>query len=90
MRKKLILLTSFALLLALAGTNVTLGDVWEGRVIDDNDDTEELDPSGTPEAGSGDLEFPYEDAGMGDKQLVAMRWQDVGVPKGAAILAAWI
>ncbi len=90
MSKKLIYLTSFVLLLALAGTNVTLGDVWEGRVIDDTDDTEELDPSGTPEAGSGDLEFPYEDAGMGDKQLVAIRWQDVGVPKGATILDAWL
>jgi len=90
MSKKLIYLTSFVLVLALAGTNVTLGDVWEGRVIDDTDDTEELDPSGTPEAGSGDLEFPYEDAGMGDKQLVAIRWQDVGVPKGATILDAWL
>ena len=90
MCKKLIFLTSFVLVLALAGTNVALGDVWEGRVIDDTDDTEELDPSGTPEDGSGDLEFPYEDAGMGDKQLVAIRWQDVGVPKGATILDAWI
>jgi hypothetical protein len=90
MSKKLIYLFSFVLVLALASTNVTLGDVWEGRIIDDSDDTEELDPSGTPEAGSSDLEFPYEDAGMGDKQLVAMRWQDVGVPKGAAILNAWI
>ncbi|HUU18451.1 MAG TPA: LamG-like jellyroll fold domain-containing protein [Sedimentisphaerales bacterium] len=90
MSKKLIYLTSFVLLLALAGTNVTLGDVWEGRVIEDTDDTEELDPSGTPEAGSGDLEMPYEDPGMGDKQLVAIRWQNVGVPKGAAILEAWI
>ena len=90
MCKKLFFLTSFVLALALAGTNVALGDVWEGRITQDSDDTEELDPSGTPEAGSGDLEFPYEDAGMGDKQLVAMRWQDVGVPKGAAILDAWI
>ncbi|MHC4227036.1 MAG: hypothetical protein ACYSW0_06365, partial [Planctomycetota bacterium] len=81
MCRKLSYLAYFALVLALAGTNVALGDVWEGRVIEDTDDTEELDPSGTPEAGSSDLEFPYEDAGMGDKQLVAMRWQDVGVPK---------
>ena len=90
MCKRLFFLTSFVLVLALASTNVTLGDVWEGRITQDSDDTEELDPSGTPEAGSSDLEFPYEDAGMGDKQLVAMRWQDVGVPKGAKILEAWI
>ena len=90
MSKKLIYLMSVVLVLALAGTNVAIGDVWEGRVIDNTDDTEELDPSGTPEAGSSDLEFPYEDAGMGDKQLVAIRWQDVGVPKGATILNAWL
>ncbi|MFX0199930.1 MAG: discoidin domain-containing protein, partial [Candidatus Hodarchaeota archaeon] len=90
MSEKLICLTSFILVLALAGTNVALGVVWEGRIIHDTDDTEELDPSGTPEAGSSDLEFPYEDPGMGDKQLVAMRWRDVGVPKGATILNAWI
>jgi hypothetical protein len=90
MSKKLIYLTSFVLLLALLGTNVALGDVWEGRIIDDTDDTEELDPSGTPEAGSSDLEFPYEDPGMGDKQIVAIRWRNVDVPKGATILNAWI
>ena len=90
MSKKLIYLFSFVLVLALTGTNVTLGDVWEGRILEDSDDTEELDPSGTPEAGSGDLEFPYEDPGMGDKQLAAMRFQNVGVPKGAKILNAWL
>ena len=90
MSKRLIYSTSFVLVLALAGTNVALGDVWEARITQDSDDTEELDPSGTPEAGSSDLEFPYEDAGMGDKQFVAMRWEDVGVPKGAKILDAWI
>jgi len=90
MSKKLVYLTSFILILALAGTNVTLGDVWESYIIQQSDDTEELDPSGTPEAGSSDLEFPYEDAGKGDKQLVAIRWEDVGVPKGATILDAWI
>ncbi len=90
MCKKLIFLTSFVLVLALAGTNVALGDVWEGYIIQQSDDTEELDPSGTPEAGSGDLEFPYEDPGMGDKQLVAIRWDGVDVPKGAMILEAWI
>jgi hypothetical protein len=90
MSKKLIYLTSFVLILALAGTNVTLGDVWEGRINKDTDDSEELDPSGTPEGSSGDLEFPYEDAGMGDKQIIGLRWENVDVPKGAAILDAWI
>ncbi len=85
----MIYLTSFVLVLALAGTNVTLGDVWEGRVNKDTDDTEELDPSGTPEGSSSDLEFSYEDAGMGDKQIIGIRWENVNVPKGAAILDAW-
>ncbi|UCC99128.1 MAG: hypothetical protein JSW66_04425, partial [Phycisphaerales bacterium] len=70
MSKKLAYLTSFVLVVALAGTNVTLGDVWESYIVESSDDSEELDPSGTPEAGSSDLEFPYEDPGMGDKQLV--------------------
>ena len=61
MCKKLIFLTSFVLVLALAGTNVALGDVWEGEIVQASDDTEELDPSGTPEAGSSDLEFPSDD-----------------------------
>ncbi|MHC4594201.1 MAG: hypothetical protein ACYS19_04565 [Planctomycetota bacterium] len=88
MCKKLIFLTFFVLVLTLVGTNVALGDVWESYILQSSDDTEELDPSGTPEAGSSDLEFPYEDAGMGDKQFVAIRWGDVGVPKGATILDA--
>ncbi len=90
MCKRLIFLTSFVLVLALAGANVALGDVWEGRVNKDTDDTEELDPSGTPEGGSSDLEIPYEDAGMGDKQIIGIRWENVAVPKGAAVQEAWI
>ncbi|MHC4172172.1 MAG: discoidin domain-containing protein [Planctomycetota bacterium] len=90
MSKKLIFLTSFVLVLALAGTNVALGDVWEARITQDSDDNEELDPSGTPEGGSSDLEMPYEDAGQGDKQIVGLRWENVGVPKGATIIDAWI
>jgi len=90
MSTKLLYLTSLILVLALAGTNVALGDVWEGRVNKDTDDTEELDPSGTPEGSSSDLEMPYEDAGMGDKQLVGIRWEKVDVPNGATIIDAWI
>jgi len=86
----LIFLTSFVLVLALAGTNVALGDVWEGRVSQDSDNNEELDPEGVPEGSSSDLEFPYEDAGKGEKQLLAIRWQDVDVPKGVTIVDAWI
>ncbi len=90
MSKKLIYLMFVILVLALAGTNVTLGNVWEGRVSQDTDNNEELDPQGTPEGSSSDLEFPYEDSGKGEKQFLAIRWQDVGVPKSATIVDAWI
>ena len=90
MCRKVICMVSFVLVLALAGTNVTFGVVWEGRVSQDTDNNEELDPQGTPEGSSSDLEFPYEDAGKGEKQLLAIRWQDVDVPKGATIVDAWI
>ena len=90
MCRKVICMVSFVLVLALAGTNVTFGVVWEGRVSQDTDNNEELDPQGTPEGSSSDLEFPYEDADKGEKQLLAIRWQDVDVPKGATIVDAWI
>ena len=91
MCKKLIYLVSFVLVLALAGTNVALGDVWEAHITQHSDDQEELDPQGTPEGGnSGDLEIPYEDEGMGELQLIGIRWDNVGVPKGAKIMDAWI
>jgi hypothetical protein len=35
MDRKLIYLMFIVLVLALASTNVVLGDVWEGRVIED-------------------------------------------------------
>jgi len=79
---------SYLVYFALA--NVAIGDVWEGRVSQNTDNSEELDPQGTPEGSSSDLEFPYEDAGKGEKQFLAIRWQDVNVPKSATIGDAWI
>jgi len=91
MSKKLVFLTSFVLVLVLVGTNVAIGDVWEAHIAQHSDDQEELDPQGTPEGGnSSDLEIPYEDAGMGELQLIGIRWENVDVPKGAKILDAWI
>ena len=92
MCKKLFVLTSFVLVLALAGTNVVFGDmVIESRVNKSSDDSEELDPEGTPEEfTSSDTEFPYEDAGKGEKQLAALRFEDITIPKGANITNAYI
>ncbi len=72
MSKKLIYLVSFALVLALAGTNVVLGDtVWEGRIEDDIDDVEEQS-SGSIDSTSSDLELP-------DDQVIGMRFLKVRV-----------
>jgi len=92
MSKKFFVLTSFVLVLALAGTNVVFGGiVIERRIIISSDDSEELDPEGVPEGvDSSDIEFPYEDSGKGDKQLAALRFQDITIPKGATILDAWL
>jgi len=92
MYKELFTLTSFLLVLALAGTNVASGAmVIERQIHVSSDDAEELDPEGVPEGvDSSDLEFPYEDSGRGDKQLVGLRFDDIAVPKGSSVTNAYI
>ncbi len=94
MCKKVIFLTSVVLVLALAGANVVLGDsVLERSIAVGNDDAEEdLNPSklGEIDMASTDLEFPYEDPGKGDPQLVALRFTDIAIPVGCSITAAWV
>ena len=84
MSKKLIFLTSFVLVLVLAGTNaVFAGFVWEDRIHGENDDVEESVSSGSMYMDSGDLEMP-------DGQVIGLRFMDVGVPPGAAIANAYV
>jgi len=94
MSKKLIYLVSFVLVLALAGTNVVFGGiVIERQVNKSSDDNEEKDPAGDAEGlDSGDLEMPYEDEGTPptDPMIVAMRFEDISIPKGSTISEAWI
>jgi hypothetical protein len=94
MSKKFIFLTSFVLVLALAGSNVVFGGiVIERQIIKSSDDNEEKDPAGDAEGvDSTDLEFPYEDEGTPptDPMIVAMRFEDISIPKGSPILEAWI
>jgi len=83
MSKRLIYLVSFALVLALAGTNVAFGDtVWEGRIEDDLDDVEQ-EPSGSMYIDSSDLELP-------DDQVIGLRFLKVRVPQGATVSKAYI
>ncbi len=80
-----------------------LGDIWSFttavsnaeanvRIADGNDDVEERigNNNGDMDITSSDLEFPYEDTGQGDPQIVGMRFVDVGIPAGAQILDSYI
>ncbi len=90
MSKQLFLLTSFVLVLALAGTNVVLGDVvWEGTIATYLDDVEE-DVSGGIDSSSSDLELPYEGTGQSTLQVIGIRFPNVIVPRGAAITNAYV
>ena len=89
MCRKLFLLTSFLLVLGLVGANVVFGTSIDINIADDNDDVEErLDRDNTLDMGSSDLELAYEDVGMGDPQVIGIRFTGIGIPKGAVITAA--
>ena len=91
MCKKPIFLTSFVLILALAGTNVVLGGtVWEGKVINGTDDSEERVNGGGIDLNSSDLEMPYENEGKGNPQVIGLRFVDIPIPKGAIVDRAYI
>ena len=89
MYKKLALLT-VTLVLSLTSANTALaGVVWEGP---SNQSVEEHLDNGNLNAGSSDLEMPYDDSGNppSDPQLIGLRWENVGVPDGAIIQSAWV
>jgi len=87
----MVLLISFVLVLALAGTNVTFGAiVWEGRISSGDDDVEEGVPGGGVDLSSSDLEMPYEDEGKGNPQVIGLRFVNVAIAQGAQISGAYI
>ena len=90
MCNKLILSTSFALVLSLVGTNAVVGDVWEGIITSSTDDREHYVGGALESATSSDLEMPYESTGQGSPQVVGLRFVDVAVPSGATITSAYI
>jgi hypothetical protein len=88
MCKRLIFLTSFILVLALAGTNVVFAArVWEDRI---SDDAEEDVPGGGIDTSSSDLEMPYEGVGKSSPQVIGLRFSNVGIPQGASIAKAYV
>ena len=89
MSKKLFFLTSFLLALSLVFANVTSAGTVSVNIADDNDDVEErLDRGNELDMGSSDVEMPYEDTGMGDPQVIGLRFVGVNIPPGAVITAA--
>ena len=84
------------------GSLQSLGDVWSfttsigniainQRIATGMDDVEERhDRNGAMDTGSSDLEFPYEDTGQGDPQIVGMRFVNVGLPAGTDIIESYL
>jgi len=61
------------------------------NITDENDDVEErLDRANEIDMGSSDLEFPYEDEGMGDLQVAGIRYPGLAIPKGSTIISAYV
>ncbi len=92
MSKKLIFLTSFVLVLALAGTNAAFGAFTvEVRVAASNDDAEEDAVGGGMGRTSSDLELGHEGtASATSLQIVGVRFTGVGIPKDVTIKKAWV
>ncbi len=92
MCKKLFLLTSFVLALALVGTNAAFGEFSiDVRTASTNDDAEEGAVSGGIALDSSDLELGYEgDASPDTLQIIGVRFTGIDIPKGVAIKKAWV
>ncbi|MHC4354186.1 MAG: hypothetical protein ACYS0H_15880, partial [Planctomycetota bacterium] len=87
MCKKLTFLTSFVLVLALAGANTAFGVLTvDVRVTASDDDAEEKVVGGGMSRGSSDLELGHEGAASPETlQIIGVRFTGVDVPAGAAI-----
>ncbi len=85
-RKSLFLI--LVVLLALVGTNVVVGDTWEGKITNGQDCVEQSNPTptGPMDFGSSDLEF-MDDGGI---QVIGLRFMNVQVPAGATITKAYV
>jgi len=92
MCKKLIFLTSFVLVLAVADTNTAFGALsLDLRIVAGYDDAEEEVAGGGMDRGSSDLELGHEGAASATSlQIVALRFPGVDIPKGSAITKAYV
>ena len=92
MLKRLIFLTFVVLAVALAVPKGASGATVDIRITSGADDVEErIGPrNGAMDITSSDLEFPYEDPGQVDPQIVGLRFVNVPLVQGAVITNAYI
>ncbi len=88
MCRKLSCFICLAFFLAWGGTNVVLGETWEGKITNSRDCVEQSSPGpgGAMDFGSSDLEF-MDDGGI---QVIGLRFTNVRVPGGATISKAYV
>jgi len=92
MCRKLILLVSFVLLLGLVGIQTARAATVDIRIANGADDVEErIGPNnGAMDMASSDLEFPYEDPGKVDPQIVGLRFVNIPIAQGTQIAEAYV
>ena len=91
MSRKTFNIIGIACLLILAVAGSRWGQtIWEGRVASGEDDIEEHIGAGNMDITSSDVELAFEDTGANDPQIVGLRFLNVVVPQGSAIVNAYI
>jgi len=92
MFKRLIVLTSFILVLGLIGSGAASGDVIEIRIADGGNDAEQHLDDGDMDIGSSDLEIANEDGGdpATDEQVVGLRFVNIPLDKDAVVAGAYV
>jgi len=92
MSKKLFFLSLVVLAVGLAVPKGALGVTLDIRITNGADDVEErIGPNnGAMDITSSDLEFPYEDPGKVDPQVLGLRFANLPLPRGAMITNAYI
>lgn len=92
MLKRSILLTFVVLAVALAVPKCVSAATVDIRITNGADDVEErIGPNnGAMDVTSTDLEFPYEDPGQVDPQIVGMRFVSIPLIQGAVITNAYV
>jgi len=90
MCKKSFLQVLVVIAVVLAFSNAAFAIVWEARVRGSTNDREHYVGGSIDSATSSDLEMPFEDEGKGSPQVVGVRFEDVPIPKGANITAAYL